>query len=103
MPSPSSHHVPASPSFFLSPKPGPTRTRQLQPPRSIFEGKMQPALLDLLTRASPFFHLDAIDSLGINPPSFLRPFGIVLLPLDLTDHLLFHLQRTRPDAGIVLP
>lgn len=48
----------------------------LLPPRSIFEGKMQPALLDVLTRASPLFHLDAIDSLGINPPSFLRPFGL---------------------------
>ena len=58
MPSPSLTMFPRP---FLLPRPprsGPTRNRQLQPPLLF---PRQDALLDLLTRASPCFHLGAID------------------------------------------
>jgi len=92
MPSPSLTMFPRP---FLLPRPpksGPTRTRQLQPPHSIFQGIMQPTLLDFLTRASPCFHLDAIDSLGINLRSFLRPFSLSFSgSFSLSHHrLLYH-------------
>jgi len=84
MPS-SSHHVPASLPSSLSPsspKPGPSSTRQLQPPRSIFQGIMQPALLDLLPMHQITMpHLDAIDSLGITPRSIPTPLGLPLFRL----------------------
>src|SRR5215469_11419803 len=75
MPSPSLTMFPRP---FLLPRPpksGQTRTRQLQLPCSIFQARCNPPC-STLTRVSPCFHLDAINSLGINLRSFLRPFGL---------------------------